>query len=146
MYTELKPKVKTWIANVQNGKITSRTEAILYEIYKKTISHKIDLFAEYSGRVSTDELRESLNIPHQTLTAILSNLQDEGIIYVSGEKERGSEFYSYWSYTLTNDRAARLIRERQKEKFYTWIRRGLNDFEDQLPEFVKDNLRNSLPR
>jgi DNA-binding transcriptional ArsR family regulator len=140
----MKAKVRTWVNNVENGYISNRTEYILSEIYKKTVAIKTDLFAAGSGRVSTDELRESLKIPHQTLTAVLSQLQDEGLIYVAGEKEKGSECYSYWSYTFGNTKRLRLIDERKKEKFNAWIKRGLIEFNEYLSPQTLDELNNSL--
>ena len=140
----MKAKVKTWVSNIKNGKIKNNTELILKTIYSATISEKKDIFSEFSGRISTDELRTALRIPHQTLTGILSNLQDEGIIYVAGEKECGSEFYSYWSFTFDPERMERLAHERQNEKYSIWIKRGLNDFSGFLPEEILDFFEQTI--
>jgi predicted transcriptional regulator len=138
------PKVKTWIANVKNGKIKTNTERILNTIYVATLSEKKDIFSDFSGRISTDELRVKLNISHQTLTAILSGLQDEGVIYVAGEKDCGSEFYSYWSFTSDPSRMNKLIQERKNEKFTLWLKRGVHEFPDLLPEEILDFFEQTL--
>ena len=143
MASELKPKVKTWIANVESGYITNQTEKILKIIRDRTDAVKTDLFSTGSGKISTDELR-GYGFKHQTLTAILSILQDEGLIYVAGEKVKGSEYYSYWSYTFGEEKIERLIEERKREKFNAWVKRGLFEFMEFLPTKTLSDLNDAL--
>jgi transcription initiation factor IIE alpha subunit len=106
----LKPKVQTWLNNVKNGRINSKTERILSFIYQRTINDGVsmDLFCRQPGNISTDEMREKIGYTHQTLTAILSNLQDEGVIKVVGEKHKGSEVYSLWTFELDNTKLLKI--------------------------------------
>ena len=140
----MKAKVKTWIRNVENGMIKSTTDRVLFNIYiaTKQKTEFTDLFnSVYSGSVSTDDLRVLLGLKHQTLTAILSQLQDEGVIKVVGEHERGSSVYSKWAYVNENYEREALAEERRREKFTQWMDRGLNEFWDLLPLSVKINLK-----
>lgn len=140
----MKAKVKTWIRNVENGMIKSTTDRVLFNIYRATKQRTefTDLFNSVdSGSVSTDELRVLLDLKHQTLTAILSQLQDEGVIKVVGEHERGDSVYSKWAYVNENYEREALAEERRREKFTQWMDRGLNEFWDLLPLSVKINLK-----
>ena len=74
----MKAKVKTWLRNIENGKIKNYTEQILNEIKNNTKKGFYGLF-EKDG-ISTYELRNTTGISHQTLTSALSNLYDEGLI------------------------------------------------------------------
>lgn len=140
----MKAKVKTWIRNVENGMIKSNTDRVLFNIYRATKQRTefTDLFNSVdSGSVSTDELRVLLDLKHQTLTAILSQLQDEGVIKVVGEHERGDSVYSKWAFVNENYEREALAEERRREKFTQWMDRGLNEFWDLLPLSVKINLK-----
>ena len=83
----MKVKVKNWLEQLNNGEIKSKTTRIIYEIHKHTFKGK--------GLTTIDELRKDLSMAHQTLTAIVSNLQDEGLIATYGEiqNESGGFFY-----------------------------------------------------
>lgn len=138
----LKPKVQTWINNVNNGRINSKTEKILSFIYQRTIYDGVaqDLFNRQLGKISTDDLREKLGYTHQTLTAILSNLQDEGVIKVVGEKYVGSEVYSYWMYETNSTQILINKEEREREKFVAWLKRA-DEFEKYMSTELKDSIR-----
>jgi DNA-binding transcriptional ArsR family regulator len=143
----MKAKVKTWINNVENGMIKTTTDRVLFEIYlstRQSITHPVDLFNfidHGSGSVTTDQLRTKLDLKHQTLTAILSQLQDEGIVKVVGEHEQGDSVYSKWAFVYSEYEREQLIEERKAEKFRQWIDRGLNEFWDRLPLEVKIHLK-----
>jgi transcription initiation factor IIE alpha subunit len=123
----LKPKVQTWINNVKNGRINSKTEKILSFIYQRTMYFGTaqDLFNRHPGMIATDDLRERLGYTHQTLTAILSNLQDEGVIKVVGEKAKGSEVYSYWTFEMDPEQIELNKENREREKFFAWCKRSV---------------------
>lgn len=128
---ELKPKVKTWRKHVENGFIKNNTERVLHEIYSKTI---------FSMSISTDELRSKLAISHQSLTAILSILQDEGVIHVVGEKSVNSSYFSLWEYTTHEEDIVKFKRIREIEKLEAWIKRGAYEFDHLLPDQLVNEL------
>jgi hypothetical protein len=133
-----KPKVQTWIRNVENGNIKNKTERVLSAVYlatTKTLPGELDLFNSnlYLKTISTYELRNNLEFPHQTLTAILSVLQDEGLIKVVGECSVKNSVFSLWQYVFYNHERAALKEARVYEKYEAWIKRGREDFSELMP-------------
>ena len=72
----MEAKVQTWLNNIASGNIRSKTERILECIMKSG-----------AKGISTDEMRTGLGIAHQTLTGVLSILNDEGMIMVIGTQQ-----------------------------------------------------------
>jgi DNA-binding MarR family transcriptional regulator len=130
----MKPKVKNWLKQLNNGVIKSKTTRIIFEIHKATYKGK--------GFTTIDELRKDLNMAHQTLTAIVSNIQDEGLIVTFGEfeNETGSVFQKI-RYARTEEREE-LVRQRRIEKLSQWIKRGREEFNDLLPASMIRELTN----
>ena len=130
----MKPKVKNWLKQLNNGVIKSKTTRIIFEIHKATYKGK--------GFTTIDELRKDLNMAHQTLTAIVSNIQDEGLIVTFGEveNETGSIFQKI-RYARTEEREE-LVRQRRIEKLSQWIKRGREEFNDLLPASMIRELTN----
>lgn len=141
----MKAKIETWIRNIESGMIKTNTDRILYEIYKASRSNNEmsqTLFDDFKpGKISTDQLRQRLDIKHQTLTAILSALQDEGLIKVVGQYDDGKSVYSEWAYVSNKTERSILADQRKNEKFAQWTERGLTEFWDMLPLVVKINLK-----
>ena len=79
----MKPKVKNWIEQLRSGNIKTNTTKLLLAIHTHT----------YKGRGYTHihELRKELQMSHQSLTAILSNVMDEGMVERSEERRVGKE-------------------------------------------------------
>jgi DNA-binding MarR family transcriptional regulator len=130
----MKVKVKNWLEQLNNGEIKSKTTRIIYEIHKHTFKGK--------SFTTIDELRKDLNMAHQTLTAIVSNIQDEGLIVTFGEieNETGSVFQKI-RYARTEERDE-LVRQRRREKLSQWIKRGREEFNDLLPYSTLQELNN----
>ncbi len=130
----MKPKVQTWLKQLNQGVIKSKTTQIIYEIHKHS----------YKGRGYTtiEELRTDLKMAHQTLTAIVSSIQDEGLIVTFGEvtNEQGSAFQKI-RYARPEERDS-LVRERRIEKLAQWIKRGKEEFNDLLPASMIQELNN----
>lgn len=109
----MKPKVKTWIKNLQNGNIKSKTVKVLKAIHSSTKSgNYTDIY----------QLRTLLDMSHQTLTAILSQIQDEGMIDMFGSVQHGNNYYSKIRYARPEERV-KLICIREQEKFTTWLKK-----------------------
>ena len=130
----MKVKVKNWLKQLNNGEIKSKTTRIIYEIHKHTFKGK--------GFTTIDELRKDLSMAHQTLTAIVSNIQDEGLIATYGEiqNESGGIFQQI-RYARHEERED-LIQERRREKLSQWIKRGREEFNDLLPYSMIQELNN----
>lgn len=129
----MKPKVKNWLNQLNNGIVKSKTTLLIQRIHYHT----------YKGRGYTniDELRKDLKMPHQTLTAILSTIQDEGLIKTWGEIVLEGTIYQKISYARQEEREV-LIRQRRIEKLYQWIKRGKEEFNDLLPKSILQELNN----
>jgi predicted transcriptional regulator len=127
-------KRETYLNQIQNGNIKSKTVKVLYVI--RVAGERMNL--------TTDVLRERLKMPHQTITAILSNLLDLGMIKIDQENnvKVGSSTYSSYKYVESEEQQILYAELRQKEKFYQWARRGLEEFEQFLPDAVVDALKN----
>ncbi len=130
----MKPKVKNWLKQLNSGEIKSKTTRIIYEIHKHSYKGK--------GFTTIDELRKDLNMAHQTLTAIVSNIQDEGLIVTFGEfyNEEGSVFQRI-KYARPEERND-LVRARRIDKLSQWIKRGREEFSDLLPNSMIQELNN----
>ena len=130
----MKPKVKNWLKQLNNGVIKSKTTQVIYKIHFHTYKGK--------GYTTIDELRKELNMAHQTLTAIVSNIQDEGLIATYGEvqNEAGSVF-QHIRYARPEERED-LVRGRRIEKLSQWIKRGREEFNDLLPYSMIQQLNN----
>lgn len=130
----MKPKVQNWLKQLNNGVIKSKTTRIIYEIHKHTFKGK--------GYTTIDELRKDLNMPHQTLTAIVSNIQDEGLIAMYGEVENeAGNVFQHIRYARPEERED-LVRARRIEKLSQWIKRGREEFNDLLPYSMIQQLNN----
>jgi transcription initiation factor IIE alpha subunit len=129
----MKAKVKTWLTNLENGNIKSKTERILDAIVRsKTVG------------IDTDDLRECLNISHQTVTAVLSALQDEGLVKVVNETQKGNSWYSIWVFVDLPQERQWLQYERERDKVITWLKRGLVEYEGWCTDEVKGMLKRNL--
>ena len=137
----MKAKTETYIRNLENGMIKNVRDKILYTIYSLSKENATDLFDFKSGSIDTETLRERLGVSLATLVARLSELQDEGLIKVVGQKEVKDSVYSRWAFVYDQNERDKLAEERKTEKLNLWIERGLNEFWDRLPTEVKIHLR-----
>jgi DNA-binding MarR family transcriptional regulator len=103
----------------------------------KTTEQRIYVALYENGPMNLQELRKdarTCNIKHQTLTAVLSTMQDEGWIYQQDESGK-------WRIVWTLDEQAMAIEQRRKARFIKWWSVGLreNFFED-YNRIVRDAL------
>ena len=127
----MKAKVKTWLRNIENGKIKNYTEQILSEIKNNTKKGFYGLF-EKDG-ISTYELRNTTGISHQTLTSALSNLYDEGLIQSTNQIQIEDKHYSVYVFNYDNEIRLQTIDIRKKEKFLQWLKKA-----DYFNELLND--------
>lgn len=107
--------VKTWIQQMESGELKSKTIKILKYI-------KDNQFTDI------DLIRQELSISHQSVTAIVSNLMDEGMVDFVGERQRDGTTYSVLKYIDSQFQQAILKERRIKEKYRLWLEKGLTDY------------------
>lgn len=121
----MKPKVKTWLNQIESGMISTNTTRILHYIMNHdgcTILH----------------MREDLLCSHQTLTAIISSLMDEGLVKAIGEIEVDSSHYSKMFYV--SDPVERIVQmnKRAREKFQRFLL-SMGEYLDKL-DIIQEHL------
>lgn len=121
----MKPKVKTWLNQIESGMITSNTTKILNYIMN------------HNGCTILN-MREDLVCSHQTLTAIISSLMDEGLVKAIGEIEVDSSQYSRMFFV--SDPVDRIIQmnKRAKEKFERFLL-SMGEYLDKL-DIIQEHL------
>lgn len=121
----MKPKIKALLKQIETGQITTDAGRILAHIKKYPYS-------------TLPEIKRKLQLSHQTASARLSDLQDLGIVEENGTTKTGS--YTYFKYQADFLKQEENARERKREKYTLWLKKGLNKFE----EFINPNLKREL--
>lgn len=121
----MKPKVKTWLKQIESGMIATNTTKILHFIMR------------HDG-CNIYQMRENLNISHQTLTAIISVLMDEGLVRASGEIEIDGSHYSKLFYLFDRLKQEEQIEQRRIEKFERMLL-SMNEYLDKLDD-IQEHL------
>ena len=111
----MKAKVKSWLRNIESGKLSNFTEAVLKAVKDNT--------SEQQG-ISTYELREKMGLAHQTLTSRLSELNDEGLIKVTGQVEIKNRTYSVYTYISNSEEIPLIVLLRRQEKYIQWLKKA----------------------
>jgi len=92
-------------------------------------------YIKRNGRKSTEELRNELIYPHQTLTGSLSVLTDFGLIKVvdtiQKEKEGRKSTFSVYEFVFNEFEQLELQEARHLEKAKNWLK-GYNKFKGVL--------------
>lgn len=125
-------KLKTLLRNLDNGLIRNNTEIILNHIKNS------------QNGVSTYTMRITLKIPHQSLTAVLSNLLDFGVIQVAGMSSHKESYYSIWKFVCDINEQKRIREIRRVTKYSKWVKLGLREYEDLMPEDAKNSFTKHL--
>tara|TARA_R110000764_G_C11015714_1_gene383719 strand:- start:1410 stop:1847 length:438 start_codon:yes stop_codon:yes gene_type:complete len=120
----MKAKVKTWIENVENGNFKSYSERVLNEIKKNTPEMNGTYIDFIKKGISTYQLRDKLNISHQTLTSRLSELNDEGLIKVVGQIVIDEINYSIYAYVRDLNEQTLISTSRRLEKYMQWLKKA----------------------
>ena len=117
---QLSPKVKNWLRLIETGEFRNKTVVVLRHIY------------ECKFGTTVHHLRNATGFPHQTLTAVLSNLMDAGIVGANGETFIGESYFSILHFIHDDAMRTQLSEERNWEKFRLWVKRGLEEFEQEM--------------
>lgn len=123
------PKIEALLNQIWSGNLKNNTAKVLAHIIKENGSY-------------VEKMRNELNMPHQTLTSRISQLEDMGVIYVAnivrGEK-RNFSFYQYEPLGFMRD----IRKEKKRElKFDLLKKRLVRDFSDLMTEDLHE-LMNS---
>ena len=127
----MKPKVKNWLDQLNKGIVNTNITKIIWQTHYHTRKGK--------GYTTIDELRRELNLPHQTLTANLSAIEDEGILKADGEVVVNGTHYSKYKFSEKHERSA-LVDKRRKEKLSQWVKRGKEEWIDLMPQSLIDEI------
>lgn len=114
----MKPKVKAYLKQIESGQIKTDKARILKYIIDNNGGNII-------------HLRSLLNIKHQTLTARISDLLDDGIIYVKGTFNDGK--YSKFAYEPDKEKQKENRKKRRYDKYLQWKSKG-EGFKDLIQE------------
>ena len=126
-------KRTTYIDNIASGKITTNTLMVLHYI-KNNCNVTI---------CDTHEIRAILKMPHQSVTAVISNLMDLGMIKITGEVKRGNQTYSAYAYVSDRMEQQDLEYQRKAEKYHLWLKQGMKEYTELMTdEMVKELSRN----
>lgn len=111
----MKAKVQTWLENIQNGNIRSKTTRILNHIIERSEFGDVEIYT----------MRMELGISHQSLTAIISTFQDYGLVKVTDVVEIEGNYYSLFKYVEDKKERDILVHERDREKVLNWLKQGI---------------------
>ena len=121
----MKAKGETWLEQLRTGAIKSNIVRVLRYIQDSGIAG-----------TSIYEMRDALGMSHQTLTATISQIADEGLVFEAGQFQRGTSWYTIYMYVTNENARKEIARKRKQEKFRQWIERGLSEYDDLMsPQF-----------
>lgn len=125
----MKPHVQNWLRQLDNGILKVKTVIVLDYIKRNNIT---DVY----------ELRYALNMPHQTLTGLLSNIMDEGLVKVIGEREVNGMKYSKLCFVDDADERERVIEARKKIMYHQWLKQGKTRYLNLMSSKLKYAISN----
>jgi predicted HTH transcriptional regulator len=112
-------KTETYRKNLKMGIIKTKTMQLLN-------------FVKENPNCNTDKIRVGLNMPHQTATAIISNLLDEGIIKIIGDTKVKNSTFSNYLFVEDYREEEKLKKARHLAKFKLWMEQGLSTYDDEM--------------
>ena len=122
----MNPKIKALLDQIHSGKMQSDKARILDFVKKYPKSNKV-LIGKY------------LSLPHQTVTARLSDLEDMGAIEAKTNGDY-SEFY----FIEEPNRQRIYAAARQAVKIEQWANKALTQFKDNLRPETIEAIKNEL--
>lgn len=123
----MKAKVETWLEQIRTGAIKSNLTRVLKHIQDAGM-HGTSIYS----------MREELGMSHQSLTATISQLADEGLLFEAGQFQVKTSWYTIYIFVSNVDARKEIASKRKREKFEQWLERGLNEYDDlMLPETKK---------
>lgn len=107
--------------NVSEAKKLAYVEAISNG-YRKTIATAVYLLLK--DKPMTTEVLRDAGIPHQSLTASLSYLEDLGMIYKSELVQGRKRKFTLWKAVTDKEEMSIRKREIEDDKFNAWVKKG----------------------
>jgi hypothetical protein len=127
----MKAKVETWLEQIRTGAIKSNLVRVLKHIQDAGI-HGTSIY----------DMRETLGMSHQSLTATISQLADEGLLFEAGQFQVKTSWYTIYIYVSNENARKEIAQKRRQEKFMQWLERGLNEYDDMMFPETKKHLEN----
>jgi hypothetical protein len=124
----MKAKVETWLEQLRTGAIKSNIVRVLAHIKSKDFG--TDILA----------MRKSLGMSHQSLTAVISMLADEGLLMEAGIFQHESSWYTTYVFVEHPETRKELARKRKREKYVQWLNRGIEEYADIMPSSLRFEL------
>ena len=106
----MKPKLSAYLKQVQSGELKTKKLRVINELRQSP--QTIEYF------------RTKLGMAHQSVTATLSNLCDEGVVRMSSSSD---DKFSLFSLVDSDEAQEFLANQRRAEKRELFIARGLKD-------------------
>ncbi|NBW11182.1 MAG: MarR family transcriptional regulator [Caulobacteraceae bacterium] len=132
----MKPHVETWLINLKNGNIQTKTERVLAYIKNNSGCTIIDI-------------KEDTGINHQTVTGALSQIMDAGLVERIGEKHINGNVYSSLMFIHDSEKRARLVKDREDERLAKLLA-TIDDLAHRLPEIQRHinllKIKNAPPQ
>lgn len=127
-------KINQYLRIIRTGFLKNHTHFILNHIY-------------LNGGVTLYEMRNTTKISHQTITAIISQLMDLGIVKIVGKSEIKDRHYSKFCVVTDVMEIEENAIDRENDRVKYWIKNGLDydlpvALKNELNRF-KDNLGNN---
>lgn len=124
---ERSAKIQTYMLALQNGSIRGNVMEVLDFVYR---NHGASIL----------QMRVELNIAHQSLTPAVSNLLDLGLIREIGTERVNDSVYSKYEFVPDAEEQNKLADLRRRDKFRNWIKKGVDEFSDLMPQIVLTEL------
>lgn len=127
-------KRESYAKLIESGALNTKTLRVL---------NHIKIWGD-SNQCDTDALRNSLNMPHQTITGILSNLLDIGIIKIVGENKVNNIPYSIYHYVSDTHEQKQLENTRRITKYAYYVKQGLKEYDTIMSEAMRQALEGEI--
>jgi len=115
----MKAKVETWLEQIRTGAIKSNIVRVLKHIQDAGM-HGTSIYT----------MREQLGMTHQSLTAVVSMLADEGLLFEAGVFQVKTSWYTIYVFVSNEDVRKEIAMKRKEEKFNQWLQRGIEEYKD----------------
>lgn len=125
--TKSKAKIETWLNCIKSGNLKTSQVRVLNYIIDHPDTNIHDIIA-------------TCKIKHQTVTAVLSNIMDEGGVEILREVKIGKEKYSVLRFVSDITKRHKLKQQRKGEKYADWITRGLREYHDYISPKLREEL------
>jgi len=95
---------------------------------------KVLRYIKDNPNTDIDKMRHELNLPHQTLSSRVSELMDEGLVEIVGDRtSKESISYSLIRYVEGTFRQKQVKEQRLRSKYMAWVNKGIREYKDIMP-------------